>query len=176
MTSSFSTSELTTVAALWRSTGRQIVTSFQGSSMLPTIPAGVEVTVECGRRWSLGDVVLFVAADQVFVHRVVLAAQDGETIVTRGDRYALPDELIEHASDVVIGVVTKLRRGDEWVDIPPAPDSRRRRILLRLCHRALLVNVAACRRLIHLIRVLTAAATIRSGGLKQLARAALPRW
>ena len=153
MTSSFSTGELNAVAALW-----------------------VEVTVDCGRPWRVGDVVAFVAANQVFVHRVVLAAPDGVAIVTRGDGYALPDELIEHASEVVLGVVTKLRRGDEWVDIPPSPDSRKRRILLRLCRRALLTNVAACRRLIHLIRVVTAAVTIRSGGVRQLARAARPRW
>jgi hypothetical protein len=107
------------VGVLWKRQGRQFVTSFSGTSMLPAIAPGQPVAVACGIEPAVGDVAVFRYSDQVGVHRVV--ARTGSWILTWGDNNPLPDEPI--APDRVIGTI----RG-----APPASRSLRRRLLLRL--------------------------------------------
>jgi hypothetical protein len=65
----------------------------------------------------VGDVAVFRYQSQVGVHRVV--ARTPVWLLTWGDNNPLPDEPI--APDLVIGVIR---------DVPPAPQSLRRRLLL----------------------------------------------
>jgi hypothetical protein len=106
------------VGALWKRQGRQFVTSFSGTSMLPAIAPGQLVAVTCGIEPTVGDVAVFRYGDQVGVHRVV--ARTGSWLLTWGDNNPLPDEPI--VPDRVIGTIRS---------VPPASLSLRRRLLLR---------------------------------------------
>jgi len=112
-----SADEIDAVGTLWKRQGRQFVTSFSGTSMLPAIAPGQLVTVACGVEPGVGDVVVFRYSDQVGVHRVV--AQAPGWILTWGDNNPLPDDPI--APVLVIGTIR---------DVPPTRQSLRRRLLL----------------------------------------------
>jgi hypothetical protein len=80
---------LTAVAAMWRRSGKQLVASFDGRSMLPSIQPGQPLTIDCSPfAPAAGDVIAFVHEGQVVVHRVVAAHG---WIVTRGDANRLVD-------------------------------------------------------------------------------------
>jgi len=115
---SLSADAIDAVGVLWKRQGRQFVTSFSGTSMLPAIAPGELVAVTCGVEPTVGDVAVFRYSDQVGVHRVV--ARTASWILTWGDNNPLPDEPI--APDRVIGTI----RG-----VPAASRSLRRRLLLR---------------------------------------------
>ena len=85
--------------------------------MLPAIAPGQPVTVTCGIEPVVGDVAVFRYNDQVGVHRVV--ARTATWLLTWGDNNPLPDEPI--APSRIIGVIR---------DVPAAPKSLRRRLLL----------------------------------------------
>jgi Peptidase S24-like len=114
---SLSADEIDAVGMLWKRQGRQFVTSFSGTSMLPAIAPGQLVTVTCGIEPAVGDVVVFRYSDQVGVHRVV--ARAASWLLTWGDNNPLPDEPI--APVLVIGAIR---------DVPAATRSLRRRLLL----------------------------------------------
>lgn len=112
-----SADEIDAVGMLWKRQGRQFVTSFSGTSMLPAIAPGQLVTVTCGVEPAVGDVVVFRYSDQVGVHRLV--ARTGAWLLTWGDNNPLPDDPIAPA--LVIGAIR---------DVPAATQSLRRRLLL----------------------------------------------
>ena len=114
---SLSADEIDAVAVLWKRQGRQFVTSFNGTSMLPAIAAGQLVTVTCGVEPVVGDVAVFRYSDQVGVHRVV--ARSSTWLLTWGDNNPLPDDPV--APIRIIGAIR---------DVPAAPKSLRRRMLL----------------------------------------------
>ena len=144
--------ELVAVASLWRAAGREIVTSFLGTSMLPTIAPGVEVTIDCSRRWEVGDIIAFVAGGRLFVHRVEAASADRAIVLTRGDHRTVPDEPFE-AADAVIGVITRIRVGDQWVAPPSSPQSWLRALSLSICVTAFRAGAGWCRRTVRLLRM-----------------------
>src|SRR5262245_1576804 len=113
-----SPAELDAVATLWRRERRTLVTSFEGTSMLPAIAPGQQVTVECGLDPAIGDVAVFRFDGQVGVHRVVACTADW--VLTWGDANPLPDEPI--APPRLIGVIRQ---------VPAVPRSLRRVILLK---------------------------------------------
>jgi hypothetical protein len=113
-----SADEIDAVGVLWKRQGRQFVTSFSGTSMLPAIAPGQPVTVMCGIEPVVGDVAVFRYSDQVGVHRVV--ARTGSWVLTWGDNNPLPDEPI--APGRVIGAIR---------EVPVGSQSLRRRLLLR---------------------------------------------
>ena len=115
---SLSAAEIDAVGALWKRDGRQLVTSFGGTSMLPSIVPGQPVTVICGIEPMVGDVAVFRHSDQVGVHRVV--ARSATWLLTWGDNNPLPDEPV--APLRVIGAIR---------DVPVVSPSLRRRLLLR---------------------------------------------
>jgi hypothetical protein len=115
---SLSAAEIDGVATLWKRERREFTTSFSGISMLPAIAPGQPVTVTCGIEPMVGDVAVFRYGGQVGVHRVV--ARTAAWLLTWGDNNPLPDEPI--APGIVIGVIR---------DVAPAPQSLRRRLLLR---------------------------------------------
>ena len=114
---SLSADEIDAVALLWKRQGRQFVTSFNGTSMLPAIAPGQLVTVTCGVEPVVGDVAVFRYSDQVGVHRVV--ARSPTWLLTWGDNNPLPDEPV--APGRIIGVIR---------DVPGATKSLRRSTLL----------------------------------------------
>jgi hypothetical protein len=116
---SLSADAIDAVGVLWKRQGRQFVTSFSGTSMLPAIAPGQLVAVTCGIEPTVGDVAVFRYSDQVGVHRVV--ARTAGWILTWGDNNPLPDEPI--VPDRVIGTIG---------GVPAAARSLRRRLLLRI--------------------------------------------
>jgi hypothetical protein len=115
---SLSAAEIDAVGVLWKRQGRRFVTSFNGTSMLPSIAPGQPVTVLCGIEPMVGDVAVFRYSDQVGVHRVVLRANDW--LLSWGDNNPLPDDPVP--LERVIGTIR---------DVPPPAPSLRRRLLLR---------------------------------------------
>ena len=116
---SLSPLELESIATLWRRSRREFVTCFNGSSMLPAIAPAQQVIVECGVEPAPGDIIVFRSENQVRVHRLV--ARTATWLLTWGDANPLPDDPIEPMR--VIGIVH---------NVPAAPRSLRRAILLRL--------------------------------------------
>jgi hypothetical protein len=114
---SLSAEEIDAVALLWKRQGREFVTSFNGTSMLPSIAPGQPVAVTCGVEPMVGDVAVFRYSDQVGVHRVV--ARTATWFLTWGDNNPLPDEPVTPVR--IIGAI----RG-----VPAAPKSLRRSMLL----------------------------------------------
>jgi hypothetical protein len=125
---SLTASELGAVAALWSSSRRELVARFGGTSMRPSIAPGQAVVVRCGEWPRIGDVAVFQRGDVLTVHRVV-AEQEG-FLLTWGDRNVVPDDPVD-ASRHLLGVVVALQHDGAWRPVPPAPDRRWRRALLR---------------------------------------------
>ena len=96
-----SASELKAISQLWRREGRTFVTTFAGTSMLPSIAPGEPVSVECGLVPEIGDVVMFLRDDQIGVHRLVAHCCDA--LVTWGDANPLPDFPID--TERVVGTI-----------------------------------------------------------------------
>lgn len=114
---SLSAEEIDAVGVLWKRQGRQFVTSFSGTSMLPAIAPGQLVTVTCGVEPVVGDVAVFRYSDQVGVHRVV--ARSPSWLLTWGDNNPLPDDPVTPGR--IIGTIR---------DVSAAPKSLRRKMLL----------------------------------------------
>ena len=114
---SLSAAEIDGVASLWKRGGREFVTSFNGTSMLPAIAPGQQVTVTCGVEPVVGDVAVFRYNDHIGVHRVV--ARSETWLLTWGDANPLPDEPVLPAR--IIGVIR---------DVAEAPKSLRRSLLV----------------------------------------------
>jgi hypothetical protein len=140
---------LTGVAQIWKKQGRSLTARFGGSSMLPTLPAGAELTFLCGGAVDVGDVAVVVHRGRILVHRVVARSEAGRWVLTRGDGTWVPDPptLVEQ----VVGRVTAVRKGPDWIAPPPAPASRWRRLPVAVCAWSLGVSEAAGRRLIALL-------------------------
>src|SRR4051794_29799971 len=113
---SLSADEIDAVGMFWKRQGRQFVTSFNGTSMLPAIAPGQPVIVTCGIEPAIGDIAVFRYSDQVGVHRVV--ARTATWFLTWGDNNPLPDEPI-----TPIRIIGAIR------DVPAAPKSLRRKLL-----------------------------------------------
>jgi hypothetical protein len=113
-----SAAEIDAVGVLWKREGRRFVTSFNGTSMLPSIAPGQAVTVCCGIEPMVGDVAVFRHGGQVGVHRVVLRSDDW--LLTWGDNNPLPDDPVSLAR--LVGTIR---------EVPPAASrSLRRRLVL----------------------------------------------
>ncbi len=112
-----SAAEIDAVGVLWKRQGRRFMTSFNGTSMLPSIAPGQPVTVCCGIEPMVGDVAVFRYGDQVGVHRVVLRSDDW--LLTWGDNNPLPDDPVLLAR--LVGTIR---------EVPPARRSLRRSLVL----------------------------------------------
>lgn len=105
--------QLLSVSALWRTTSRELVTRFNGGSMLPTIRPDQDVTVLCTDDVQSGDVIVVAVGSDVLVHRLV--ARGESWWLTQGDANRLPDTLIQDQRSI-IGRVLRI----EGKDIPRA--------------------------------------------------------
>jgi ribosomal protein S18 acetylase RimI-like enzyme len=95
--------ELAAVGALWKREGRTIEASFDGASMIPSIPPGMPLRILCGQEPLPGDVILFLHRGTVVVHRMIGQSKDGNWVLPRGDANPVPDLPIRRED--VIGVV-----------------------------------------------------------------------
>jgi hypothetical protein len=145
--------EILAVASIWRATRREVITSFKGTSMLPTIAPGVEVVLDCGREWQVGDIIAFQDSGHLGVHRIMAASPDRRWVLTRGDRRIAPDDPFE-AGDAVIGVITRVRAGEAWVDPSPAQKSWLRDCVLSIAIRAFSVSPDACKRRLRVLKTI----------------------
>jgi hypothetical protein len=161
--------ELVAVGTLWRATGRQFTTSFLGTSMLPTIAPGVEVTIDCGRAWAASDIVAYVVAGRLIVHRIEAASDDKRWLLTRGDASVIPDDPFE-AADAVIGVVTSIHRGEGWIDPTAAPRTWLRDQISRASLAAFKRNVQECRRRLVAFRIVGTVITFGPRAIRKLIR------
>lgn len=122
---------LAAVADIWRRDRRLLSARFGGSSMLPAISPGAELTVACGDPVVVGDVAVLIVDGRVVVHRVGAVFQAQGRILTRGDATALPDLPVPLSS--VVGRVAGLRAAGASGPVPPAPESAWRRAVLSVC-------------------------------------------
>jgi len=154
---------LAAVASLWRKTGRELRARFGGSSMLPALAPGTEVLLRCGEAGGPGDVIAFLAAGRLVVHRVVARAPDGAWTLTRGDARVLPDVPIRDP-DAILGRVAGVWRDGALEGLPAAFDSLSRRLALRLVCAALRASPGAATTALRSLH--TATRLVRSVGLK----------
>src|SRR5438045_2755797 len=152
--------QLAAVATLWKKNRQELVASFGGTSMLPTIAPGEEVTIRCGESGVVGDVIVLIGLETPIVHRIVAAAPDGSWLLTRGDANRLPDVPIRRV-DSIAGRVISIHRAGEASSVPRWRDTPAQRLLLAICRGALLLPASAGDRfigfLIHVRRLGTAA-------------------
>jgi hypothetical protein len=153
--------ELLAVGALWKQAGRELVVSFGGTSMLPTIPPGAEVLLRCGEDAAPGEVIAFIDGGQVVVHRILARSAEAGWILTCGDASSIPDPPFRDLGRIV-GRVLLVRRGDEMVALPgPPPGSLRQRALRGLCLFTLRRSDSAGRALIVALRRLRRALLLK---------------
>jgi len=158
--------ELATVARLWKANRRELTCRFGGTSMMPAVPPQAEVRLRCGEKGGTGDVVAFLDEGRVMVHRIV-ALSPGGWLLTRGDARLLPDHPIRDVAKVM-GRVVAVRQGEAFVDLPPAPASFARALVLWPLVQLLHQNpVAGAGVIATLLRARRAAQAVRArlGGL-----------
>ncbi len=87
-----------------------------GTSMLPTLWPGETVLVEARplAEIEVGDIALYQRDRRLILHRVV-SASPGSVLVTLGDSMPQVDPWVP--TDCVLGVLTGVRRGDQWVRV-----------------------------------------------------------
>lgn len=120
----FSGEELAAIASIWKRETRELQTSFRGFSMMPTIPPGTALTIECGDAVTLGDVIFFLHRGQPVVHRLVRLSP--QSMLTRGDGNPIPD--LPVSRDALIGRVTRVANSGVPRHIETRPQSISRRI------------------------------------------------
>jgi hypothetical protein len=79
-----------------------------GGSMIPWLRQGDTVTVKPGRRYRLGDIILWQQGEAFIMHRVV--ARSGGGIITKGDALGFLDQVVAPA-DIWGRAVARERQG-----------------------------------------------------------------
>jgi hypothetical protein len=123
-----SAERLVSVAALWKSTGRELVTSFQGVSMLPTIAPGQRVVLRCHADVRPGDIVAVVRGPELLVHRLVAASTSGQWFLLKGDANRFCDPPVT-SPGAILGRIEGIERDGAFVEPPPPPLARQARLL-----------------------------------------------
>ena len=90
----------------------------RGGSMEPAVPRGATLRISLGRGapYRVGEVVAFVQAASVCVHRVAFLGRSQKArdyIITQGDACFYPDPPI--STPMVLGPVTEFRLKGDWV-------------------------------------------------------------
>jgi len=109
------------VADSLRGSGRWIESTVSGASMGPGLPSGARIRIALvpRTRYDAGEVVAYLAGDQVIVHRVVHCGRAGAArghLIARGDATLVPDPPVPQAH--VLGPVDGVRCAGHWT--PPA--------------------------------------------------------
>jgi len=110
---------------LWRRNGSAVWLTLEGGSMLPELPPGSRIRLDCSRReFTIGQVVGALHGSRLVIHRLIrieIRGELGPRYVCQGD--ANPREDPPLAPGQLVGVV------QEWR--PPSPLLRLRRALRR---------------------------------------------
>jgi len=135
---------LTALCALWRSSGREVWVTLQGSSMVPNIVPGSRLLLSCRPAPpEVGMAVAYRRGAELIVHRVVAVAADPSGkgfIVCRGDANGYNDSPVR--MEDVVGIVVEIRPPTAWL----MARLRARRMAIRtLPGPALRLLLAACR-------------------------------
>ena len=128
-------------------TDRELVASFSGTSMLPSIASGQRVRIRCNPGPIVEGDVIVTTRTAMIVHRAVICA--GEVIVTRGDANVLPDEPVR--DEHVIGRVEAIEVGDTFVSVPAHRGSIAQRVVRRIIAAVFLRSASMGDRLIRLL-------------------------
>ncbi len=135
------------VASSLRGPDRALESTVEGMSMGRTIPPGSRIRIELVDRhgYDVGEVIAFLAGNQVVVHRVVHRGRGGAArgyVVTRGDAPLAPDPPVDQG--VILGAVAGIQRDGRWVALAGRPwQSFRARMVRAL----LLIAVASLLRM-----------------------------
>lgn len=164
-----STQELGTAFLLLARARNELVARFRGSSMEPTVPDGAELLLRHRQQPAPGDIVAFVSAGRVVVHRVEAISTRHGSLLTRGDALWLPDPPLRDPQ-AVVGVVTGIRRGNAFAAPRPAPDSALRGAVLLLFRAAHHASPRATVLALEALRLPSRAARVALGLLQRLAR------
>ena len=134
--------ELAAVAKLWRRSGRELITSFSGTSMHPAIAPGQSVRIRCTPALVPGDVAAFLLADTVIVHRLAARSAEGRPVwwLFRGDANTLCDVPVLSA-DQIVGRIEAIQIGGDLVPPPGHSPGLRARILTAAAVALLRTNV-----------------------------------
>lgn len=141
--------QLLSIASLWKSTGRSLITSFSGGSMRPTIEPGERVILRCTEEVRAGDVAAVVLDTDVLVHRVVAVSAEPRWWLLRGDANLLCDLPVLRSS-AIIGVVEGVERGGTFVPLGPLSAPLRVRLTTRITIGLMRTWPAAASRLLQL--------------------------
>jgi signal peptidase I len=110
------------LASSLRGPNRVIESTVVGTSMGEGLRPGSRIRIELRERPhpGVGEVIAFLTADQVIVHRVVHRGRGGAGaghLLTRGDAVLVPDPPLPHGR--VIGPVTAVWCHDRWTPLEP---------------------------------------------------------
>lgn len=118
--------QIESVAALWKRTGREFLTAFEGTSMMPTVLPGQRVLVRCTDELKVGDIAVFVREPNVALHRLIAISRvPGTWWLFRGDNCGTCDIPIT-SRDAIIGKVVAVESDRALVPAPPFSHPRLR--------------------------------------------------
>ena len=120
--------------------GHAVTTRVTGASMSPAIPDGclVRVAPALAEDVEVGDVILVVGpGGRPVYHRLVRTERRGGQLLfqTWGD--ASPDPDMSVAAESILGIVTEVERGGQWITLREERPRARRRLLIRRLRRRL---------------------------------------
>jgi hypothetical protein len=120
--------------------GREVSFRVMGSSMLPSILPGDELTVRPLEEVlpRSGEIVVFVRERKLFAHRMIAKSERAGNVqrVTRGDALIACDRPVEQSE--VLGSVVRISRGGREISVASCPNHL---ISLGLRHSALLRRI-----------------------------------
>jgi hypothetical protein len=124
------------VADSLRGSGRRIESTVSGSSMGAGLPPGSRIRIDLVPRpvCEAGEVIAYVAGDQIIVHRVLHRGRAGRArghLIAFGDAVLVPDPPVQIA--YVLGPVTEVWQAERWTPTAgPLPRSTHARLVRAL--------------------------------------------
>lgn len=115
---------VTAVASLLKQSATDLESEIRGTSMMPALPVGARIRIQCGREPVVGDIAAYCADAPIIAHRVIgCVSRAGRSyFMMRGDANSFCDAPIDRAR--VLGIVTEFHDGTTWRPAPPkAPDA-----------------------------------------------------
>ena len=107
--------------------------------MLPSIPPGTLLRIECGNDAHGGDIIFFLHRGQPVVHRLLSFSRNGRWILTRGDANPIPDLPVER--ETLIGRITSVAGNA----VPQPAETRSQSLARHLASAALALGAAPAR-------------------------------
>ncbi len=123
-----------------RRSSLEVETCVHGGSMGSALPEGSQIRISFADKFSVGQVLAYVAEDRIVAHRLVrLVSSHGVLyLITRGDASVFCDSPTRVSA--AMGVVAGVRDRERWQAIAPKP---RQRFVVRLIESALAASATA---------------------------------